>query len=734
MMTIRQVLYKNKVEFLDYKLSWATATIDNYIDVIREKADEKYLIYGIELQNPHKIKCPINYRSIDHHNEDENKPASIIQVYSVLKEFGIVPKEYKLSREEELIAANDAEYIPGLNKVNATEEEIRKIRKLDRKCQGVTPQEERDAKRSISEKCVKNGLTCVKTDLRNFTPIFDLLYPCDHVLVYSDSTLVYYGRERESFYTDTTETFIDVDFFRGGGEYGYFGTFNNNQPTIDKIATFLIEDKQIFSKHIYLYPFIWSSSKKAPYYTNNEFRRIKRNQSEHWERKTLSTHLNKPDNTSISEVLYNEKNYFFPFTHDTLFDSGNTSHVRHFERKMPHKPVYFIITPRDTENHIEYKLHVDKMHLNIYSSGVGVLSIFCDNYDYVTDNDILKINQFGRRLFPPFYSDLVKHDAIAQKLEIQGLSRPYLQVFDEDNWQMSPNTPAKFINQLISEVSNKIKTIKPILDDRMFVMSWYRRSNNPFINDNDYKNLYQNPDNPFLNKYFFIDYHDNISQSEDMYKAVMKNAIYEKWQRKGTLYGMTRYSFVMLTSSSSIIKKTKIYNYFETEYERLTELVLVQRASILRFSLLLNDLVTYSKYKNLSLYYADYIDYLSVYNFAEISAQDQASDIYSILSTKIGLKENLEHLDKQINEIQEYLELKNQRTLNILASLAVPLSIGSALYTFFYHDSFVFEHYKDYGSGLYYCLYQIRDAGPWFALICVIITIVVFFLMRFNKR
>ena len=57
----------------------------------------------------------------------------------------------ELNRWQKLISANDRGYIPAMKRMGATNDEIKEIREYDKECQGVTPEDERLAEKSIRE-------------------------------------------------------------------------------------------------------------------------------------------------------------------------------------------------------------------------------------------------------------------------------------------------------------------------------------------------------------------------------------------------------------------------------------------------------------------------------------------------------------------------------------------------------------------------------------------------------
>lgn len=180
METIRQLLVDSGEDYVDHSLSWHNAELESYYS---DMCDEDTVYYGIELRG--KAPAGVNYRLIDHHNENSGKDASIAQVAAVL---GV-----ELNRQHMLVAANDAGYIDGMRRMGATTTEIEEIRLLDRKMQGVSEDEETVAEKEVQSVEDRGGIKVLKTELNHFSPIVDRLYPYGQLLVYSDSELTYYG-------------------------------------------------------------------------------------------------------------------------------------------------------------------------------------------------------------------------------------------------------------------------------------------------------------------------------------------------------------------------------------------------------------------------------------------------------------------------------------------------------------------------------------------------------------
>lgn len=53
--TIQGLLEQKNIEFVNKNLLWGDASIDQYLSQIKEKVNEEYVVYGIELANPENI-------------------------------------------------------------------------------------------------------------------------------------------------------------------------------------------------------------------------------------------------------------------------------------------------------------------------------------------------------------------------------------------------------------------------------------------------------------------------------------------------------------------------------------------------------------------------------------------------------------------------------------------------------------------------------------------------------
>ena len=227
MLEIINILNKSGIKYIDKNLSWG-AKLSDYSDELSFTG----VIYGVELEMD--IAPPKNYIEIDHHNENSDKKSSLEQVSELL--------DIKLSREQELIAANDRGYIGGMKSVCATQDEIDFIRSLDRKAQGITEQDENLARKSVQNSKQSNIIFAFTP---KFSSISDLVYKnFQNYIIYNNSIVLFYAYKVSDVIKFLKDKNINQsDCYYGGGEFGFVG-IKENTLSKNEIRTLIKEFKR----------------------------------------------------------------------------------------------------------------------------------------------------------------------------------------------------------------------------------------------------------------------------------------------------------------------------------------------------------------------------------------------------------------------------------------------------------------------------------------------------------
>ena len=85
-----------------------------------------------------------------------------------------------------------------------------------------------------------------------------------------------------------------------------------------------------YSYHVFMFPFRWKINglDETLFSEQIKLENISYAEYGYWERLSI------PKSDKEKEGMYNEKNYFYSFVHNALYDDGTEkSFVRHFERK-----------------------------------------------------------------------------------------------------------------------------------------------------------------------------------------------------------------------------------------------------------------------------------------------------------------------------------------------------------------------------------------------------------------
>lgn len=647
--------------FVDKYLNWHNSNLSAYAEIIATEPDSDF--YGIELHED----CPLpkHYTRIDHHNDYCNHHASILQVAEML---GVTPDWHM-----QLVAANDAGYIPAMKALEATDEEIDDIRQKDRKAQGVSEEEEQQAKKAVETANMSYpGLVIVKEHNDKFSPVVDRLsntYPYHSYVVYNETSICTYGSIASSFrdyYHDSKKLYY------GGIGNGYAG-LSHVDESIDQIIEQIKYMKPI-SKHIFLFPFEYTKGAELD--------------------KTLWKNVPKPENEQDKVNLFNEKQYFYPFVHKALYDDGSDNTLlRHYERVIKGEK-YIIQVGRRT-----YTLDIESINVNLYDFGIGILSVHLLNTDIKQSNpeDILKINQYGRRVMPPFYRDISNNPRVelADRIAIvQGkeclVEEDFSKFGTEDTW---------CVGKIISYLLHPLENIEPIIDDRMFTLCYYENKeemariakyspHGRYFCRNCVNDGAKCED--FWYKYVFVDGGESATcYGDEMYHKLLSDHTYTRWEHSlwGTEYGVSRYSLVALTTETA---PPFLLDYFGTIYTRLAELVLCQRAALVFFSGKIREVakdgIKAENMDEIDDLSNQYLQFVNNFCYREVTAQDQGFELYSLMKSTLNtdsfeaaLREQVLQLHNRIMEMSNRKSEEYSLWLNKLAGAVIPISILASL-------------------------------------------------------
>lgn len=465
-----------------------------------------------------------------------------------------------------------------------------------------------------------------------------------------------------------------------------------------------------YSYHIFYFPFKWEvKGKENEIFSEQvDLDNIPISLHSMWERVQIEdSQYSQQKDTKEQEELFAERQYYYDFVHPALYDIKNVKNsiIHHYERREPKESV--------VEYHIKvkdktYVLRLDALNVNLYSTGIGIMSFYLSNEKETQKDEksIRDINQFGRRIMPPHCGEFAKdgRNMLADSIQILGLHGDELRYSDSFDYVKGVGSslnrgfeciwqPAWFIKHLIEDLSSEMK-VTPVIDDRMLVNCWY--GNDDLANE--IKTADKDEKIPFLYsdlwyKHLFVDNgSDATCQNEEMKKRLLKESTYSRWQKYGTLYGLSRYSMVLLTDTQWFAKNV-LAMHMRTIYSRMFELVIIQRASMLRFS---GEVTKVSALKGddnkvladrIASLYKEYIRFINQIYFRSVTAQDQGIEMYEMLLRQFDSDTQIKDLDEEISELHQYVSLVNDQRrnengeiLNILATIFLPATLLTGVF------------------------------------------------------
>lgn len=633
MKEIENILIEKNIKFTNRNLEWG-ARLSSYSDLFND--DEIFV--AIELIED--CKPPKNYLKIDHHNEFSYKKSSIEQVAELIN--------YKLNRYQQLVAINDRGYIPMLRCFGASEEEIREIRKKDKFYQGVIEQDEVLADRSIKEMKI-DKIPFVRSYSKKFSPISDKLFLLGYqeYVIFDVDSLNYYGdKVNYLIRAFSDEIKKGIAYFGGDRNYGFFGI---NSKIDGKILKKVRDSMNRYSYHIFMLPFRFTEKLSISNLNQWELKKFK-----------ISSHMD-----------YNEYTYFHEHIQNLLY---NNDKIKEYEFKLPDNSK-FCIEIKDKEL-FKYELILEKVSLHIFEDvKVGILAFHILNDRYDSFDYILKINEYGRRIYPQFLPlDAAKSSFLANSIWIEPCRDETFENFTQfcdlvDLKELKGLKIPNYIKFFLKDFN--LENISPSIDDRMFVVSW--ALSDKMDDFRRYCGKYGYINNEDWYKYLFVDGSDATCKSKVMLEKLLEEHTYDRWIDYGSLFGVTRYSFVFL-GKREWFQENIIFHHMQRMYFKMALLALLYRATYLKFSDDVREVTDKLNNKNdncniidnLSDLYADYIKFINKIYFTEITAQEQGIELFDMLLKNMRIKESIRELEGDFKELFEYAQLKQDDERNDL--------------------------------------------------------------------
>lgn len=454
-------------------------------------------------------------------------------------------------------------------------------------------------------------------------------------------------------------------------------------------------EKTVYSYHTFVFPFVYEEKNRKTFVKNlPSFAKQDRNRFSYTDKNeelpswqfAQYRYFNEAAKNAIYTDEFNDTDIVWNYKYDLKELSNNAG-----------ENLYFNI---GKESFFSAKLILNQVRLKLYDTGVGLLVFELENDTLSDEKDIIKINEFGRRVFMSF-EDIKgkcymcadnfsitcgettiidgsfngKKGECDDEIVISGIITSFL-----SNETKSPTTS----KQKVKANKESFYLIEPIIDDRMFVaciyqneefvktMGTWENGNYRYISDADnYPIKDENNASRRFYEMIFVDGYGITCFDREMIKELNKNHSYTRWlnyvpddifnsdvkdgcfdrnegTKQGTIYGITEFSVVCVTGSISYIKDA-----FLSEYVEMMLLVIAQRASLLKFLKNVSFLASKKKY-DVKETHKKYIDFESELLLEEVTPQQQGIELYNLFIKNMFVNEVNEKVKYQIDSLNTY--------------------------------------------------------------------------------
>jgi len=448
-----------------------------------------------------------------------------------------------------------------------------------------------------------------------------------------------------------------------------------------KIKT-LFESECSYSSHVFLFPFIWND-KKCSFFKYCNFV-----ENSGW--KNIDVVSN--DNIipySIEEIKIEEKfqqmQYFTPSAQKIIFNMGS-DYVKNY--KFPFSQGFYELK----KGELNYKLRLKSVNLKICNTGVGILYFEVINDTYCDIDSVKKINEYGRRIFPPYFADFKNKKQIpyivADEITLTVDNKEYKTSFEKD-FIIDKKFDVHYIPDFLKAFIPRCEKNKifPAIDDRMFVCCC--------VNDIDYSSRVLKYDsdtvsereglNIAMDLYEFINIDlpgDCTCPTKEMLYYILNKNVYSRWGSKGSLYAVSNHSFMCLTTGKAV----HINDNFLNLYVYMVVISLAQRSSIIYFDSLSSEISNpfangrkKIKNKKLLMLQEKYIAFLNQYMNIEITCQEQGIELYDMMKESMFINTDNDKLQNQIERLYEAANVSQDGKFNKWATFFALFAIISQI-------------------------------------------------------
>lgn len=423
------------------------------------------------------------------------------------------------------------------------------------------------------------------------------------------------------------------------------------------------------------------------------------------------------DNVVPSE--YNICHYYNEPARDLIFPKEEKSLVSVFRvRDDVIRDTKYIITKGNND----YSLDITEISIRIYSTDVAVFILNCANRDNRSISDVKAINEYGRRLSQPFWSD-GNYTKCADRLKIIG---PKLSFTDDLHSFRNEKVSYSYISGIIreflnrngrgivfrackAEKDNEIRIITPV-DEKMYCStiivdeSAADKLKGEF---NTEDGTFSQDVLPFIAELAFVDTEGSFDRKNP---AAYRNRLYESIYTDELMGDNPKLTIV---TDQAFIKLMSRADY-DVDFSRnvllhTVVIALVQRLTIARFS---SDISRWSdgrismkEIRSIMNLHQKYVAFENQYMLSEITVKTEGRFIYKSIYRQIETDAALSGVSREMKSLNKLVSNAQGDALNkwglVLSLIGMEFTLISE---FFNADSFSRFDITSYGGARFLCI------------------------------
>lgn len=393
--------------------------------------------------------------------------------------------------------------------------------------------------------------------------------------------------------------------------------------------------------------------------------------------------------------------YFLPKASDNIFNMDSKSDdCSIYTKDGASGSVYEIQVPDKST----YSLRIEEIRLTIYKKlNIGLIS-FRMNLDDGKIEDIKKANQFGRRLFMPFYSNSEANSVPSCSLTAERICIKWKDSSDPlvltETAQTATSVKVTKDADALSGLSDLIfgkesidhsqkwnrYHLTGILDDRMFtcclirdqslsdhigkhadkVVEDFFESPATALKNADESHLKLGDINPEYDELYdtlysilYIDDAEPSCQDRAMERQKLSEQFDTRWTRYGTIHGLTEYSMICITGEPDFLQ----YNVIEpflNEYTELARLGLAQVAAIHQQEKEIEEInekidpgkrMSDETIESINKAWKKYTLFQNDMFIPEVTFQEQGRELYDLIKKSFRLNSLNEYLNYELEHL-----------------------------------------------------------------------------------